>query len=101
MSSTRGSSLEPQDNTNVKRKRKKVTGEELLDSDDSRDNVQTSGGPSDISEEPVLSHAERQRRKKQQKLAANLKEEEGYATKKRKLKDGSAKRWSYHKSMTR
>ena len=97
MSSTRGSSLEPQDNTNVKRKRKEVTGEELLDSDDSRDNVQTS----DISEEPVLSHAERQRRKKQQKLAANLKEEEGYATKKRKLKDGSAKRWSYHKSMIR
>ena len=97
MSSTRGSSLEPQDNTNVKRKRKEVTGEELLDSDDSRGNVQTS----DILEEPVLSHAERQRRKKQQKLAVNLKEEEGYVTKKRKLKDGSAKRWSYHKSMIR
>ena len=89
MSSTRSSSLEPQDNTNVKRKRKEVTEEELLDSDDSDDivPVQTLDTP----EEPVLSHAERRRRKKEQKLAAKLKEEEGSATKKRKLKDGSAK----------
>lgn len=86
MSSARSSSLESQDNTNVKRKRKEVqvTEEELLDSDD---NAQTSDTP----EEPVLSHAERRRRKKEQKLAANLKEEEGSAMKKRKLKDASAK----------
>jgi RNA recognition motif-containing protein len=88
MSSARSSSLE---STNVKRKRKEVAEEELLDSDsDSDDNVQ----PSDTPEEPVLSHAERRRRKKEQKLAANLKEdseEGGSATKKRKLKDGSAK----------
>jgi len=88
MSSARSSSSEPQDNTKVKRKRKEATEEDLLDSDD---NV-------DTPEEPVLSHAERRRRKKEQKLAANLKkeeeeeeEEEGNATKKRKLKDGSAK----------
>ena len=84
MSSARSSSLEPQENTNIKRKRKVVTEEELLDLDD---NVQTLDTP----EEPVLSHAERRRRKKELKLAANLKEEEGSATKKRKLKDGSAK----------
>jgi RNA recognition motif-containing protein len=83
-SDSRSSSLESQDNTNVKRKRKEVTEEELLDSDD---NAQTSDTP----EEPVFSHAERRRRKKEQKLAANLKEEEGSAMKKRKLKDGSAK----------
>ena len=87
MSSTRSSSLEPQDNANVKRKRKEVTEEELLDSDDILD-VQTLDTP----EEPVLSHAERRRRKKEQKLAANLKEEEGSAMKKRKLKDGNAKK---------
>lgn len=75
--SSRSSSLDPQENTNVKRKRKEVTEEELLDSG--------------VSEEPVFSHAERRRRKKEQKLAAKSKEEEGSATKKRKLKDGSAK----------
>ena len=81
-SSSRSSSLEPQENTNVKRKRKEVTEDESLDSDD---NV-----PDTLAEEPVLSHAERRRRKKEQKLAAKL-EEEGSYTKKRKLKDGSAK----------
>ena len=86
MSSARSSSLESQENTNVKRKRKEVTEEELSDPDNNLD-VQ----PLDTPEEPVLSHAERRRRKKEQKLAANLKEEEGSATKKRKLKDGSAK----------
>lgn len=86
MSSARSSSLEPQENTNVKRKRKEVATEELLDSDD---NMQTLDTP----DEPTLSHAERRRRKKEQKLVAKLKEEEGSesATKKRKLKDGSAK----------
>ena len=84
MSSARSSSSEPQENTNIKRKRKEVT------EDDSDDNVQTLDNPPD---EPALSHAERRRRKKEQKLAAKLKEEEGSesATKKRKLKDGSAK----------
>ena len=85
MSSSRGSSSEPQESTNIKRKRKEVT------EDDSDDNVQTLDTP----DEPALSHAERRRRKKEQKLAAKLKdeEEEGSesATKKRKLKDGSAK----------
>jgi RNA recognition motif-containing protein len=79
--SSRSSSLEPQEN--IKRKRKDVTEEGSVDSDD---NAQASDTP----EQPVLSHAERRRRKKEQKLAANLKEE-GSATKKRKLKDGSAK----------
>jgi RNA recognition motif-containing protein len=86
MSSARSSSSEPQNNTNVKRKRTGVTEEEVLDSDD---NLQTLDTP--LAEEPVLSHAERRRRKKEQKLADNLKEEEGSAMKKRKLKDGSAK----------
>ena len=86
MSSARSLSLESQENTNVKRKRKEATEEELLDSDD---NVQPP--LLDTQEEPVLSHAERRRRKKEQKLAANLKDDEGSATKKRKLKDGSAK----------
>lgn len=82
--SSKSSSLEPQENTNIKRKRKEVAEEEELV--DEGDNVQTSGTP----EQPVLSHAERRRRKKEQKLATKL-EEEGSATKKRKLKDGSAK----------
>ena len=75
MSSARSSSIESQNDANVKRKRTDDTEEELL------------------AEEPVLSHAERRRRKKEQKLVAKLKEEEGSesATKKRKLKDGSAK----------
>lgn len=81
--SSRSSSLEPQENITIKRKRKDVTEEEPVDRDD---NAQAS----DTLEQPVLSHAERRRRKKEQKLAANLKEE-GSATKKRKLKDGSAK----------
>jgi RNA recognition motif-containing protein len=79
-SSSRSSSLEPQENTNVKRKRKEVTEQDLLDSD-----------APNTPEKPVLSHAERRRRKKEQKLAAKSKEEEGSATKKRKLKDGIAK----------
>ena len=83
--SSRSSSLEPQESTNTKRKRKEVTEEEKLE--DSDDNAQLSDTP----EEPVLSHAERRRRKKEQKLAAKLEEGEGSATKKRKLKDGSAK----------
>ena len=78
-SSSRSSSLEPQEN--LKRKRKEVTKEELSNSE-----------PSKTPEEPVLSHAERRRRKKELKLTPNLKEEEeGAATKKRKLKDGTAK----------
>lgn len=84
--SSRGSSPEPQENTNIKRKRQEATDEELVEVDD---NLQASN--LDTSEEPVLSHAERRRRKKEQKLAAKTKEEEGSATKKRKLKDGSAK----------
>jgi RNA recognition motif-containing protein len=87
MSSARSSSLESQENTNVKRKRKEATEEELSDSED--DNVQPLDNTPE--EEPVLSHAERRRRKKEEKLAANLKEDEGSAAKKRKLKDGSAK----------
>jgi RNA recognition motif-containing protein len=86
MSSARSSSLESQEDTNVKRKRNEATEEELSDSDD---DVQPS---LDTPEEQVLSHAERRRRKKEQKLAANSKEDdESSATKKRKLKDGSAK----------
>lgn len=84
--SSEGSSPEPQENTNIKRKRQEATDEELVEVDD---NVQASN--LDTPEEPVLSHAERRRRKKEQKLAAKTKEEEGSATKKRKLKDGSAK----------
>jgi hypothetical protein len=47
-----------------------------------------------VVEEPVLSHAERRRQKKEAKLAAKLQEsakEEKAAVKKRKLKDGTAK----------
>lgn len=86
MSSARSSSLEPQDDANIKRKRTELTEEEVLDSDD---NLQPLVTPQ--AEETVLSHAERRRKKKEQKLAANVKEEEGSTMKKRKLKDGSAK----------
>ena len=101
-SSSKNASPSPQPEIKkLKRKRKAPVQEvasESSDSDDSGDEheaeEEVEPSPTPIVEEPVLSHAERRRQKKEAKLAAKLKEsaeEEGTAVKKRKLKDGSAK----------
>jgi len=100
-SSSKSASPSPQPEIKkLKRKRREPVQEvasESSDSDDSGDEHEAEDevepSPTPIVEEPVLSHAERRRRKKEAKLAAKLEstKEEGTAMKKRKLKDGSAK----------
>jgi hypothetical protein len=99
-SSSKSASPSPQ--PEIKKLKRKAPVQEVpsetSDSDDSGDEHEAEDevepSPTPIVEEPVLSHAERRRQKKEAKLAAKLKEsakEEGTAVKKRKLKDGSAK----------
>ncbi|KIM46571.1 hypothetical protein M413DRAFT_441657 [Hebeloma cylindrosporum] len=102
-SSSKSASPNPQpESKKLKRKRKEPVQQvapQSSDSEDSGDEHEVENedepSPTPVVEEPVLSHAERRRQKKEAKLAAKLKEstqaEEGTAVKKRKLKDGSAK----------
>jgi RNA recognition motif-containing protein len=96
-SSSRSASPEPTVSTNRKRKQKEdVTLKTDLDSsaaseseaEEFDDRLKTTQEPG----EPVLSHAERRRRKREEKIAEKLKEEDGgHPHKKRKLRDGTTK----------
>jgi len=92
-STSRSSSPVTSKTKNLKRKQKEIAKPESDASSDDSESEDESNGESDEPEvpEPVLSHAERRRQKKEAKREEKLKAEDGPATKKRKLKDGSAK----------
>ncbi|KDR84131.1 hypothetical protein GALMADRAFT_219961 [Galerina marginata CBS 339.88] len=91
-SSSKYSSPEPEA-VKGKRKRKEVVQEEQAETSDSSDEEdegsQEEAEPS-VEDVPVLSHAERRRKNKEEKLAAKLKEQ-GSTLKRRKLQDGGTK----------
>ncbi|KAF8165735.1 hypothetical protein B0H34DRAFT_794092 [Crassisporium funariophilum] len=91
--SSSSASPEPPQIQKLKRKRKDIVQDKVEDdqseASDAADDEVLSPGENEP-EEPVLSHAERRRKKKEEKLASKLKAQEGSATKKRKLKDGTA-----------
>lgn len=91
--SSRASSPETTEPRELKRKRTPKTKDveyDDSDSDSSEDESEANDETLPESDEPALSHKERRKRKKEAKLAAKL-AEEGKPTKKRKLKDGTAK----------
>jgi len=93
-STSRSSSPVTSKTKNLKRKQKEIAKPESDASSDDPESEDESNDESDepeVPEEPVLSHAERRRQKKEAKREEKLKAEDGPATKKRKLKDGSAK----------
>ncbi|KAF5388410.1 hypothetical protein D9615_000654 [Tricholomella constricta] len=87
-SSSRSSSPEPPSPVLTKRKRKDVKPSEVdaSDSDSSDSEVEEGMTP----DEPVLSHAERRKQKKAEKLKEKEQEKEGLTSKKRKLENGKS-----------
>ncbi|KAJ3500423.1 hypothetical protein NLJ89_g9803 [Agrocybe chaxingu] len=101
---SQSSTPEPPKSQDPKRKRKEPPAPEPAQDDGSSSDSSSDSDDSDnedkskliltpvapIGDEPVLSHAERRRRKREARLAAKLEAEGGPAPKKRKLKDGKA-----------